>query len=112
MSHGKHSTPKASRVPELISVYRIAVIGFGCGGGFLTHAKTIQLKIGAIRMQHEENPIIDAILANSSLSPEEAVKRFEAIRELRRKKAAETFTVPGALQPLLKQALEEKARRK
>jgi hypothetical protein len=63
-------------------------------------------------MQNEENPIIDAILAISGLSPEEAVKHFEAIRELRRKKAAETFTVPKALEPLVKQALEEKARRK
>ena len=62
-------------------------------------------------MQHEKNPIIDAILANSTLSPEEAVKRFEAIRELRRKKAGETFTVPKAFEPLVKQALEEKARR-
>jgi len=61
-------------------------------------------------MQREENPIIDAILANSTLSPAEAVKRFEAVRELRQKKAVET--VPKALEPLLKQALEEKARRK
>lgn len=63
-------------------------------------------------MQHEDNPIIDAILATSSFTPEEAVKRYEAIKELRRKKDRETFTVPKALEPLLQQALGERARRK
>jgi|GEM_PF-5260044 hypothetical protein len=62
-------------------------------------------------MQQQENPIIDAILAASSYGTEEAVKRYEAIKELRRKKAAEILTVPKALESLLKQALEEKSRR-
>jgi len=62
-------------------------------------------------MRREENPIIDAILANSTVSPEDAVRRFETIRELRREKVNEKFEVPKALEPLLKQALEEKARR-
>jgi hypothetical protein len=55
-------------------------------------------------MQHEDNSLIDAILALSS--PEEATK------ELRRKKDSETVTVPKALESLLRHALEEKARRK
>ncbi len=63
-------------------------------------------------MQREENPLIDAILTLSSSSPEEALKRYEAIKELRRTKDSETFTVPEALEPLYRQALEEKARRK
>ena len=62
-------------------------------------------------MQREDNHIIDAILAVSSSTPEEAVKQYEAIKELRRKKESETFTFPKALEPLVRQALEEKARR-
>jgi len=96
----------------LISVYKIAVIALGCVDGFFTHGKTIQVTIGVIRMKHEENPIVNAILASSTFSLEEAIKRFDAIGELRLKKACETITVPKALEPLLKQALEEKARRK
>jgi hypothetical protein len=62
-------------------------------------------------MQHADDSIIDAILTTSSFTPEEAVKRYEAIKELRRKKARETVTVPKALERLLQYALEEKARR-
>jgi hypothetical protein len=70
-----------------------------------------QFKTGGSEMQDEDNPLIDAILAVSSFTPEEAVKRYEAIKEIRRKNAAETLKVPKALGPLYKRALEEKARR-
>lgn len=63
-------------------------------------------------MQHEDNSLIDAILASSSFSPEEAVKRYETIKELRRKKDSEIFTVPKALETLVQHALGEKARTK
>jgi hypothetical protein len=64
--------------------------------------------------ESEENHI-NAILTTSAVGPgagpEEVVKAYETISELRRKKASETFTVPKVMEPLLKQALEEKARR-
>jgi len=64
--------------------------------------------------ESEEN-LINAILTISAVGrgagPEEVVKAYETISELRRKKASETFTVPKVMEPLLKQALEEKARR-
>jgi hypothetical protein len=63
-------------------------------------------------MQHEDDPIVDAILATSPFGPEEAVKRYKAIRELRLKTSSETHTVPIAMESLLQLALEEKARRK
>lgn len=66
-------------------------------------------------MKNEEN-LIDAILTISAVGrgagPEEVVKTYETISELRRKKASETFTVPTVMVPLLKQALEERNRRK
>jgi len=62
-------------------------------------------------MQHEDNSLIDAILVLSSFSPEEAVKRYENIKELRQKKDSETVTVPKALEPLWQHALELKTQR-
>jgi hypothetical protein len=62
-----------------------------------------------------EETLVAAILTVSAVrrnaGVEEVVQKHAAIRDLLQKKDRESFTVPEALAPLFKQALEMKASR-
>jgi hypothetical protein len=71
--------------------------------------------MGSYKVKENEENLIAAILTISAVRPdagiEEVVQTHATIREQLHNKDRGNFSVPAAMAPLVKQALEEKARR-